>query len=221
MENEGLKNKKKGIIILVAILVIIAIICTVTIIIKNNSSKSNSSSSKVETLYNDLKQEKSYSFITTLNDDNKMIYEKNDNEAYIDTFYNKNESKYVVKDGNSYLIVDNQKTYYKYVNNDTELNKIELQLSDVINSGEHQNGEEEIDGKKYSYEEYNYLTDFTMQDTSNITQNQNVKTRFYFKNNKLVYIKTIIDDKQELLKVDVSNKVDSNVFDIPSDYEEK
>ena len=145
---------------------------------------------KLENLYENLKQNQSYSFTATLDDNNKMIYEKNDGNAYTDTIYDGTESKFIIKDGNSYLLIDDQKAYYTYANNDIDLDKIEVQLSEVINSGDYQNGEEKIDGKNYQYEEYNCITDFTMQDTSNVTENQNVKTRFYFKNNKLHIRKT-------------------------------
>ena len=59
-----------------------------------------------------------------------------------------------------------------------------------------------------------------MMDTSDLEEDQEVKTRFYFDGDKLVYIKKIIGDKQELLKVDISDNVDNNLFEIPSDYKE-
>lgn len=55
---------------------------------------------------------------------------------------------------------------------------------------------------------------------STISQGQEVKTRFYFDNNNLVYIKTIIGNKQEIFKVNISYDVDSKLFEIPSDYKE-
>lgn len=219
---EKIKKNKKIAIVCIAIIVVIIVIGVSFFAVNKGASKtSGATANKLGNLYENLKQSQSYSFTATLDDKNKMTYEKNDGKAYTDTTYNGTESKFIIKDGNSYLLVDDQKAYYTYVNNDIDLNKIELQLSEVINSGEHQNGEEKIDGKNYQYEEYNCITDFTMQDTSNVTANQNAKTRFYFKNNKLAYIKTIINDKQELLKVDISNNVDTNLFEIPSDYEER
>mgnify|MGYP004620097985 FL=1 len=222
MDIKKIKKNKKIAIVCMAIIVAIIVIGVIFFAVNKSASKtSGATANKLENLCENLKQSQSYSFTATLDDKNKMTYEKNDGKAYTDTTYNGTESKFIIKDGNSYLLVDDQKAYYTYVNNSIDLNKIELQLSEVINSGEHQNGEEKIDGKNYQYEEYNGITDFTMQDTSNVTANQNAKTRFYFKNNKLVYIKTIINDKQELLKVDISNNVDTNLFEIPSDYEER
>ena len=81
-------------------------------------------------------------------------------------------------------------------------------------------GKEKIDDKTYNYEEVNKISRFYMDDTTNIEE-ENVKTRFYFKGDKLAYIKTIIsDDNQQLLKIDYSEKVDSGLFEIPSDYKE-
>lgn len=220
MGDKKMKNKKT-IVIIIAVIAVIAILGVSFFFINKNTSKTGTTSNKLENLCENLKQNQSYSFTATLDDNNKMIYEKNDGKAYTDTIYDGTESKFIIKDGNSYLLIDAQKAYYTYANNDIDLDKIEVQLSEVINSGDYQNGEEKIDGRNYQYEEYNCITDFTMQDTSNVTENQNVKTRFYFKNNKLVYIKTIINDKQELLKVDISNNVDTNLFEIPSDYEER
>ena len=49
----------------------------------------------------------------------------------------------------------------------------------------------------------------------------NVKTRFYFDSkNNLTYIKTILDNKQELLKVTLEKDVKDSIFEIPSDYAE-
>ena len=62
-----------------------------------------------------------------------------------------------------------------------------------------------------------YMIEMILEDI----KDNKVKTRFYFKNNDLVYIKTIIDENtQQLIKVDYSKKVDSNLIEIPSDYEE-
>ena len=54
----------------------------------------------------------------------------------------------------------------------------------------------------------------------NETTGSEVKTRFYFNGLKLVYIKTITNDTEELLKVDLSYKVQNQNFEIPSNYVE-
>ena len=78
-------------------------------------------------------------------------------------------------------------------------------------------GKEEIEGKNYNYEEYTGITNFAIKLTDE-NNSENVKTRFYFDGNDLVYIKTIVGDSQELLRVEISNDVDSNLFEIPNDY---
>ena len=50
---------------------------------------------------------------------------------------------------------------------------------------------------------------------------ENSKTRFYFnKENKLEYIKTIWNDKEELLKVDLTYEVEDTLFDIPENFKQ-
>ena len=80
-------------------------------------------------------------------------------------------------------------------------------------------GKEKIENKTYTYEEYNTVTKFVMMDNSE-NEGQEIKTKFYFDGNKLEYIKTIVGNKQELLKVDISDDVDNNLFEIPSEYKE-
>ena len=77
-----------------------------------------------------------------------------------------------------------------------------------------------IKGKKYSYEEYDGSSMFMISNLININDT-NVKTRFYFDSkNNLTYIKTILDNKQELLKVTLEKDVKDSIFEIPSDYAE-
>ena len=70
------------------------------------------------------------------------------------------------------------------------------------------------------YEEYTGSTMFSETTSLDIDESK-TKTRFYFDKNKdLVYIKTIYGDKHELLKVGLTNDIDSSVFEIPADYAE-
>ena len=47
------------------------------------------------------------------------------------------------------------------------------------------------------------------------------KTRIYYDNDKIVYIKTIAGDEQELLKVDILyGNVKNDYFNIPSEYKD-
>ena len=108
-------------------------------------------------------------------------------------------------------------TYYEYQNNETGLTELSDELDEIIKSGSPEKGEEQIEGKTYKYEEYKDYSYFAMNINSG---NSNSSTRFYFKGDKLQYIKTIVGDKSELLKVDVSYDVKDNIFNIPSEFKE-
>ena len=214
-------DKKKKIILIsvIAIVMIIAVVAlSVYFMNKNNTTDNNNASTKVEKLYNTLADKKEYSFLFTLDDNNKLYYAKSGEKAYTDTTYNGSESKYVIKDGNSYLLMEESKQYYTYTNNTIDLNLV-IDTLEKLKEEEHQNGEEQSDGKSYNYEEYSTITELAISDFSENTSN--AKTRLYFQGDKLVYIKTIVGDKQELLKVETTyNKVDNQLFNIPSDYTE-
>ncbi len=59
-----------------------------------------------------------------------------------------------------------------------------------------------------------------MKEDISTEEEQKAKTRFYFNKDQLVYIKTIIGNEQEILKVEMSDKVDDKLFEIPSEYKE-
>lgn len=212
-------QKKKIICIIIAVIIVIAIIIGIIWYAFSKGKSEENTTFGVDKLYERLQSKGTYSVTMTADDNNKMHYEKTEDKAYIDTFYDDSESKFIVKDGNAYLLIDEDKEYYKYENNDTDLTMIESELEE-LREIEHENGKEKIENKTYSYEEYDSITTFCMMDTSDLEEDQEVKTRFYFDGDKLVYIKTIIGDKQELLKVDISDNVDNNLFEIPSDYKE-
>ena len=215
-------KKKKIIIISVVSIIVIALIVGLIIFFVNRNNNGEegttiaSNSSKIAKLYEDLSKEQSFSFTTTLDDNNKETYAKNDNTAYTDTIYDGEESKFIIRDGNSYLLRDSDKIYYTYQNNEVNLNKVLEQLNEIKNS-ELVEGKEEIEGRNYDYEEYTGITNFAIKLTDD-NNSEDVKTRFYFDGNDLVYIKTIIGNNQELLSVEISNDVDSSLFEIPEDY---
>lgn len=209
------KKKKTRLVLVVAVMIIAIVMGWVWYLLEKGDTQEGIS--KVSKLYETLQAKNTYSFTTTLNNENQMFYAKQGNKAYTDTIYNGSESKFIIKDGNSYLLMDERKVYYTYANNETDLNKVEVQLN-TLKDMEYETGKEEIENKTYSYEEYQTITDFAMNYISENEENQEGKTRLYFKNNNLVYIKTILGEKEELLKVDISDKVDSELFEIPSNY---
>lgn len=218
-------DKKKKIILISVIVIVVLIIIGggIWYFISKNSNNNetvneSAENSKLSKLHQELNSKNSFSFETILDDNNKMFYAKSGNTAYTDTNYNGNETKYVIKDGNSYLLVDSSKTYYTYKNNMVNLNKVQEAFDELINGEGYETGKEEINGENYNYEQYVGKTNLTLQSFDDDTNN--VKTRLYFKGNDLVYIKTISEETEELLKVNISYEVDQNLFEIPEDYKE-
>lgn len=217
-KTENLGKKKKTVLNITIVLIMLIIIAVLIgkFVLKESNKEDVS---RLNQIYESFNSKDSYSFTTTLDNKNKMYYATQENKAYINTIYKGTESELIIKDGNTYLILDDMKTYYTYKNNETDLNKIQTELK-IIKDLEHETGTEKIDNKTYKYEEYKVLTSFAMMDISNFEENQETKTRFYFEGNNLVYIKTIIGEKQELLKVEVSDDIDNKIFEIPSNYKE-
>lgn len=212
-------DKKKKIIIITTIAIIVLLLIAGGIwyfaVNKNNNNQNDKETSKIEKLYNTLQGKDAYSFNFILDENNRMYYAKNQDKAYTSTIYNGSTSNYIIRDGNSYLLMEDTKKYYTYSNNTIDLKLISETL-ETAKELQYQTGTEEIEGKNYEYEEYPLLTDIAMGDFTEETNN--TKTRFYFQGDKLVYIKTIEEGKQELLKVETSYKVDNEIFEIPSDY---
>lgn len=215
---ENNKENKKVIIIFIVIAIVAVCLGIIScFLLVPNSSKELSFG--INELYESLKQEQSYSINLTLDENNKSLYAKQSNIAYLDDILNGVETEMLIKNGNTYLIKDEDKVYYVYKNNDTNLNKIE-DILEELKDKEYQTGKEKIDNKSYSYIEFNQLTDLAIMNTSNI-KSDTKKTRFYFDGKDLKYIKTIAGNKEELLKVNISKDVDNKLLQIPSDYEEK
>lgn len=216
--HENNKENKKVIIIFIIIAIVAVCLGIIScFLLVPNTSKELSFS--INELYESLKQEQAYSMNLTLDENNKSLYAKQSNIAYLDDILNGVETEMLIKNGNTYLIKDEDKVYYVYKNNETNLNKIE-DILEALKDKEYQTGEEKIDNKSYSYIEFNQLTDLVIMNTSNI-KSDTKKTRFYFDGKDLKYIKTIAGNKEELLKVTISKDVDNKLFQIPSDYEEK
>ena len=216
--HENNKENKKVIIIFIIIAIVAVCLGIIScFLLVPNTSKELSFS--INELYESLKQEQAYSINLTLDENNKSLYAKQSNIAYLDDILNGVETEMLIKNGNTYLIKDEDKVYYVFKNNETNLNKIE-DILEALKDKEYQTGEEKIDNKSYSYIEFNQLTDLVIMNTSNI-KSDTKKTRFYFDGKDLKYIKTIAGNKEELLKVTISKDVDNKLFQIPSDYEEK
>ncbi len=214
-------SKKKKIILITAIIILVfaMIMGGIFWITHKNKMESNESNSKINKLYSELEQKKTFSFAMTLDNENKIYYAKKDNKAYIETIYQGERSKFIIKDGNSYLLMEDEKIYYTYQNNQTDLERIMFALAEIKDK-KFIEGKEKIDGKEYKYNEYEGTTGFVINNVPTV-ESETTKTRFYFNKDKLSYIKTIMGEYQELLKIEILYKVDDKLFEIPSDYVEK
>ena len=98
-------------------------------------------------------------------------------------------------------------------------------LNGYINGQINNNTDSVITGKalKFDYYSENDIlmgTKYFRIDNFLIGETLNFESRFYYDNGKIAYIKTFIDDVEELLKIDFSQDVDESLFEIPEDYAE-
>lgn len=214
-------NKKTIIIIAISVIVILAIAgLTLFFFKKGNSSDSqttNKDDSKVIKIYQKISENPVYTFTRTLDDKNSIKTIINEKSAYKDSNLNGSRNQYIVKDGNTYLLMESSKKYFTYQNND-------MILSEIINTFEkakdsaYVTGKEEINGKQYKYEEFLGVDGLAFDTDLMSNDEENAKTRFYFDGNTLKYIKTILGEKEELLKVEISYQAKDGIFEIPSEY---
>ena len=211
-----MKKKKIIIIAIIALLVIIGIVVGMLLIF---GKEKNYETSKLTDIYNNLIASNIYNFSITQNDENKTIMAKNGEQTAIDQYLGDTHSTTIVKDGNTYLVLHDRKEYYVYQNNNVEQSILTDGMKELMNKT-FTIGEEEVNGKKYSYEEFDGSSIFMLSNNLPLNQ-EGVKTRLYFnKKSELVYIKTTYDDNEELLGVSISKDVDNSLFEIPADYAE-
>lgn len=214
-------KKNKRIFLIVIVILIIAIIFGIVKIVNKNSPKEQ----RLSKIYQNLEDSQTYLFEIEKNNNNKTIMAKKGDKTIIDQYTKNSETNVenhtttLVKDNNTYLILHDRKEYYVYTENNVEQTIVTDGLKEII-SKSYTTGTEKIKGKKYFYEEYDGSSMFMISNLININDT-NVKTRFYFDSkNNLTYIKTILDNKQELLKVTLEKDVKDSIFEIPSDYAE-
>ena len=214
-------KKNKRISLIVIILVIIGIIFFVSKIVGNKNSKVQ----ELAKVYNKLNSSQAYQFKWEQNDNNKTIIIKDGDKTLIDQYSKdedsatQNHTKTLIKENSTYLILPDRKEYYIYEGNNVDQTFLIDGIKEIMGK-EYTKGTEKVKGKKYKYEEYSGSTMFLLSNSLNLDEND-VKTKFYFDSkDNLVYIKTIYGDKHELLKVSLTNDIDSSVFEIPADYAE-
>lgn len=210
-----MKKKRKIIIAVIALLVIIGIVVGILSIFGKDK---NYDTSKLSDIYENLLSSQAYTFTIKQNDENKTVYGKNGNKTAIDQYLDNTHSTTIVEDGNTYYILHDRSEYYVYQNNNVEQSILTDGIQELLNKS-FTIGEEKVNGKNYTYEEFDGSSIFKL---NAIPLNQEgIKTRLYYnKKSELVYIKTTYEDNEELLDVEVSTEVNDSLFEIPADYAE-
>lgn len=223
-------KKNKKVIIIVSIVLIIVAIATTMILINSATNKESeieksnyeeeNGKSKLNGLYDKLKDSKNYSISLTLNKDNVRTTSKKGDFAKVEIINQGTKNDYIVKDKMTYMLVENTEKVYKYKNNVALLNDFENKLDEILNKN-FVVGTEEIDGKQYRYEEFNNTSVFVINFKKKIDDAE-TKTRVYFEGNDVKYIKTYIGDVEQLLKVEIKYDCMKNSdFDVPEEDEEE
>lgn len=212
-------SKKKKIIIISICAIIAIVILGMSIYLVTKKVEEVSNEIKLSKLYEKMMKDETYSINFKLNDDNQYTVSRKGDVANIDTYSNGTHTTDIIKDNNTYLLMYSAQKYYTYENNSAELNELSNKLNEIVQSQEPIKGEEEINGKKYKYEEYKGVTYFLI-DFENEFSEEETNTKFYFDGDDLKYIRTIMGEDSELIEVDASYTVDNNLFEIPEGFQE-
>jgi len=208
------------------IIAIIAILFVIIFLITGNTVDGKSKLSKV---YESMVQNQTYKFTRfDFEETNKIITYRKVDKTLIDMYNSGEHLSTLILEGDTYLIFHEKQEYYVYPKNTLDEELLTDNLKDITEL-EYTTGKEKIYGKKYKYEEYKGVSDFLISSAKNM-EADSVKTRFYFKGNELVYLKTIYDivneetgekeQIEELLTVKVEYQVEDSVFKIPNEYAE-
>lgn len=217
-------NKLKKTMIIIGIIILVVVIIGVIIFALSSKNKTNKTeqteSVEIQKNYEKIANSKEMTFTITLDENNKETIVIKDGQAYKETTRNGVTYKYIVKGNDTYFVDDSNKTYYTYKNNTEISTEIQQKLSKLKEMSSN-TGKEKINGKNYQYEEFEKYQDFLINNKIAVTDLTKAKTRIYYDNDKIVYIKTIAGDEEELLKVDISyGNVKNDYFNIPSEYKD-
>lgn len=217
-------NKLKKTMIIIGIIILVVVIIGVIIFALSSKNKTNKTeqteSVEIQKNYEKIANSKEMIFTTTLDENNKETIVIKDGQAYKETTRNGVTYKYIVKGNDTYFVDDSNKTYYTYKNNTEISTEIQQKLSKLKEMSSN-TGKEKVNGKNYQYEEFEKYQDFLINNKIEVTDLTKAKTRIYYDNDKIVYIKTIAGDEEELLKVDISyGTVKNDYFNIPSEYKD-
>ena len=216
-------NKKTIIILTISVIVILIIAGLIWFFVANKNNSNNQSQetpaqeSKTQKIYDELKNSEAYQFTRKIDDNNQVLIAKKGDRAYEKEIFKGSETNYLVKDGDLYLLSATNQRYYIYQNNDEILNLIVNAFSKIENKT-YTEGKEEINGKKYNYEEFQRIQEFLVDSNLYSADEANIKTRFYYSGNDLKYIKTITENNEELLEIKIEYEADDSLFEIPEGY---
>lgn len=217
-----MEKNKKLIIGIISVLVIIAIIIAIVMLTNNGGKESNTQIGKsygidsLEEVYNKLQDTKNYSFNTKLNDENYKNTSRNNDSLKIEIADEGKNQTYIVRNENTYFLNEKTKKYYEYNDNTSMLNDLENKVKDLLKNNFNE-GTENIKGKDYTYQEFEKTSPFLINFKRKY-DNYNTKTRFYFADGNLQYIRTYVGEVQQLLKVDLEFNNQKDSYKIPSDY---
>lgn len=217
-------NKLKKPMIIIGIIILVVVIIGVIIFALSSKNKTNKTeqteSVEIQKNYEKIANSKEMTFTTILDENNRETIVIKDGQAYKETTRNGVTYKYIVKGNDTYFVDDSNKTYYTYKNNTEISTEIQQKLSKLKEMSSN-TGKEKVNGKNYQYEEFEKYQDFLINNKIAVTDLTKAKTRIYYDNDKIVYIKTIAGDEEELLKVDISyGTVKNDYFNIPSEYKD-
>lgn len=211
---------KKNIILIVVSIIVLAIIVGIFVLVTKNKNTENQENTLTYKLYEKINEVNEISYTRTIDDNNKITIMVKGDKAYKEIVLDGNTKKYIVEGKDTFYLDDIEKKYYKYENNDEILYEIEEQF-EALNLSGLKVGKESINGKIYKYEEIEQCQDFLFDENLSVNNLEYAKTRLYYKNEQLSYIKTIVGENQELIKINIDyGNINENYFKIPSDYTE-
>lgn len=208
----------KKTIIVVSIIVFFLIIAVVFILKGNQKDR-------VKNMYNKIQKSQNFTFSMEENTSEinyKVSMAQRGKDVNIDMYSDEEHTTTLVLENESYYIMHNDKEYYDFGNEKVDSDIIISSLKNIVKN-DYISGKEEIFGTTYYYEEFNNENmDFIIY--ANINESSTVKTRFYFKENDICYIKNIINSEEEnheeLIKTNLVYNADDKLFEIPEDYAE-
>lgn len=145
--------KKNTIPKLIFIILIVILIIAIIVLIRQNNENDLTIN-----LYNEICEKESYTFKMDIkNSDSKytLTFVKNGNDVVIDTLTNEEHSATLVQDDYIYVIMHDEEEYtvLDFEGFEFDVDVIKDNLKEVEEK-DYENGYEQLDGKKYYYEEY-------------------------------------------------------------------